>query len=209
MYDYQRIGVEFLVERETNHKLYHSALLCDEPGLGKTIQTVAAMYLNPKRTLLVLPNCVVNQWKELLELIFPESKIYLHHGLKRHKELADLEKELEDTQIVLTTYGMMKHLLPSIKWGRIVYDEVHFLRNPKTKRYRVASNMKSSTYIGLTGTPVNNDIVDIRSVYSVLGFPEAVLDETMSDYYEELNTNYILRRTKPDVMDVKPLVTDA
>ena len=114
--------------------------------------------------------------------------------------------QLVDTQIVLTTYGMMKHLLPNIKWGRIVYDEVHFLRNPKTKRYRVAIDMKSSSYVGLTGTPVNNHIVDIRSVYSVLGFPDAVLDETMSDYYEELNTKYILRRTKPDVMDENPLL---
>ena len=206
LYDYQRKGIKFIVDRETDPSFYNSALLCDEPGLGKTIQTVAAMYLNPKRTLLVLPNCVVNQWKALLELIFPESKIYLHHGLKRHKEIVDLEAELVDTQIVLTTYGMMKHLLPNIKWGRIVYDEVHFLRNPKTKRYRVAIDMKSSSYIGLTGTPVNNHIVDIRSVYSVLGFPDAVLDETMSEYYEELNTKYILRRTKPDVMDENPLL---
>ena len=87
-----------------------------------------------------------------------------------------------------------------------MYDEVHFLRNqnnalPCCDRHEIVILRRFDWY-----TPVNNHIVDIRSVYSVLGFPDAVLDETMSDYYEELNTKYILRRTKPDVMDENPLL---
>ena len=112
LYDYQRKGIKFIVDRETDPSFYNPALLCDEPGLGKTIQTVAAMYLNPKTNPIGIAELCGKPMEGLLELIFPESKIYLHHGLKRHKELVDLEAELVDTQIVLTTYGMMKHLLP-------------------------------------------------------------------------------------------------
>lgn len=205
LYDYQREGVRFMATRETDPSYRSASLLCDEPGLGKTIQTGALMWINPKSTtLLVLPKCVVSQWRDFLKVIFPEEDIYIHHGTKRCKSLEDLQEKLLTTRIVLTTFGTLKHLLLKIKWGRIIYDEVHYLRNPKTTRSVVAQNMRADCYLGLTGTIINNCINDIRTVYKVLNFPEAVLEKTAGEYFDELNRKYIIRRTKGDVCVENP-----
>ena len=206
LYEYQQEGVRFMVQRETDPEFRSAGLLCDEPGLGKTIQTVATMYINPKLTLLVLPKCVISQWRDVLKLIFPDVGIYIHHGQKRCFNLNELRDELSRSQIVLTTYGTFNDVLPLHKWGRIVYDEIHFLRNRKTSRSRAAREMNSSCYWGLTGTPVNNEIDDLKTIYKVLHFPEIVLEKSESDYFEDLNRRYIMRRTKRDVEDINPLL---
>lgn len=206
LYEYQEEGVHFMSQRETDPAFQGAGLLCDEPGLGKTIQTVATMWLNPQVTLLVLPNCVVSQWRDFLQLIFPEIGIYIHHGLKRCLTIDELKDELTRSKIVITTYGTFDNLLPRIKWGRIVYDEIHYLRNSNTNRSRVACEMKAKYYWGLSGTPVNNKIEDLRTLYDVLHFPSTLLNSSEATYYDSLNKRYILRRTKKDVSDINPLL---
>ena len=204
LFDYQEVGVKFMLERETNPKFRRAGLLCDEPGLGKTIQTGALMYMNDEKTLLVLPKCVLPQWRDFLSIIFPDIGIYVHHGIKRCLNITELKKELITSDIVLTTYGMLGDLLPKIKWGRIIYDEIHILRNSGTSRAQNAMKMRSKSYWGLTGTPVNNRIDDLRTIYKILHFPDAVLERKVSDYFSDLNAKYIMRRTKKQVEEFNP-----
>ncbi len=201
LYDYQKTGARFMLNREIQPDYRPASLLCDEPGLGKTIQTGALMYMNFKTTLLVLPKCVISQWNDFLKCIFPDVGIYIHHGTKRCSTRADFGMEMERSKFVLTTYGMFKEL-SHYRWGRIVYDEIHYLRNPESKRSRDARKMLAGCYLGLTGTPVNNKLNDLRTLYGILHFPEVLLDRSMSSYFDELNKRYILRRIKSDVEDV-------
>ena len=75
----------------------------DDPGLGKTIQTLAIMLLNSvSRTLIIVPNAVLSQWKEAIEHVFGENSVYVHHGNHRVKTNIQLYTIPAHTKIVLT-----------------------------------------------------------------------------------------------------------
>ena len=78
LYEYQKVGVSWMLNREKSQKTkIRGGLLCDEPGLGKTVQTCATMYGNQKlKTLLIVPGAVIHQWVNIIKAILPNLKIY-------------------------------------------------------------------------------------------------------------------------------------
>ena len=212
---YQTDGVNWMLDRELHSDKHSGGILADDCGLGKTIQTLATMYANKlQRTLLVVPNCVLHQWYDLCVLLFPKAAVILHHGPSRTKTSAELEALFKKTSIVVTTYGMIVNgkktkktptpvnsILQEIKWSRVVCDEIHILRNKKTKQSQSVKDLKTDIIWGLTGTPVQNSIADLKTLYTCLKFPSHLLKDD-SDYYAKLNSEYILRRTKADVVDM-------
>ena len=86
---YQEEGVNWMIRRERSRRPY--GLLCDEPGLGKTIQTIATFIGNPKkRTLLAVPTCVLKQWEGILNILM-EGKAYVFHGTVRPRRKKQLK----------------------------------------------------------------------------------------------------------------------
>ena len=226
LYPYQQEGVNWMINREIKPAVNPSikgGLLCDEPGLGKTIQTCAMMYGNrAKITLLVVPGSVIHQWEDAFDKILPTFGYYRHHGPGRlnYDEIIELIDD-GDIHIIITTLNMLYNrqnsdetvlhrVMQNYENGRIVIDEVHTIRNQRTKAHGLgkkcgAINIKAEYRWGLTGTPVQNSKADLKSLYGFIGLDKDWFrmqwggDDLMS--LMKLNSILMKRRTKDMVKD--------
>jgi SNF2 family DNA or RNA helicase len=203
---HQREGVKWMLKRETTEHMVNGGLVADEMGLGKTIQVLGTILSNYKvTTLIVLPLSILLQWRDQIELFVGHTPLIYHGGSKKHIDL----KTLSSSPIVLTTYGHVsinkynrENILHTIKWGRIVFDEGHHLRNTKTNIFRGASMLQSSIKWIITGTPIQNKKHDFYALCSIIGY-------TSSYYTDPTNLPAIakwslLKRTKKSVGIVIP-----
>jgi DNA repair protein RAD16 len=200
-----------MLEKENKSKIsgINGGLLCDEPGLGKTIQTCACIHGNRnsvgeiKRTLLILPQAVVSQWVNAITQIIPDASIYMHMGNNRCRTISELFNinVTGNWNIAITTFGLLytriknckdyrrqKTVLHQFTWDRIIIDEIHYIRNPGSKTAKLACLLKAKHKWGLTGTPIQNSCKDLISLYRFVGIPNKINNPT---YIESLNKIYI------------------
>lgn len=190
---HQLEGVEWCLNKERADTIKKGGIIADEMGLGKTILMLATMSINMvSRTLIVLPQCLLQQWHaEILRTTG-------HNALIYHKTNKFTLSELDDAFIVLSTYGTISYTkkpcpLFDIEWDRIICDEAHHIRNPKTNRYGCCKALRSPIWWLMTGTPIHNTSKDIKSLLKLLD---------VSDISDN-----ILRRTKADVgIKMPPIV---
>ena len=217
--EYQKDGINWMLDRElcpqmiSNNKVcgMNGGLLCDDPGLGKTIQTCGVLLGNRlKRTLIVLPISVMGQWKDTIKKILPDSNIHIHHGSSKIKSLEHFVSI--GCEIVLTTIGLVStngSILQKIPWNRVVIDEVHYIRNPSSKAFVGAKLLKSDIKWGLTGTPIQNSIKDIQTLYRYVFSVKGGINLTNKSLNEKqlsyLNKIYLKRRTKSEVEELEKL----
>ena len=220
--EYQCEGLAWaLTQERTGHILMGDAdvrggLLADEMGLGKTIQMIGAILCNPQRnTLVVVPRALLEQWEAvLLKTTGHQSVVF--HGNVRHEYTLE---ELQSSPIVITTYSTLatgcvstkkkkkkmvqkksvpkKNLLLEIKWGRVIFDEAHHLRNDNTRIFAGAKKVSSQIRWLITGTPIQNRKSDFYSLCDQLGIPERYY--TVPDNLSELVRLFIMKRTKQEV----------
>ena len=164
-------------------------------GLGKTIQTISTILLNPrpkgeasklshkvaKTTLVVAPLALIKQWEREIEDKVEDShalRVLVHHGPKRTKRGDDLRKY----DIVITTYQtvMSEHEASSDKpdgpkigcfgvhWYRIVLDEAHSIKNRNAKSTKAAYALQAEYRWCLTGTPMQNHLDELHSLIHFL-----------------------------------------
>jgi SNF2 family DNA or RNA helicase len=207
IHKYQKTGINWCVDKERNgvelekdkDKIY-GGLICDEMGLGKTFQiilTILSTYL-PK-TLIVLPRILLEQWEEIF-IKYLNHKPLIYHGKCKSKLAIE---DLKTAPIILTTYHMLLkqknqiNNIQEIEWDRIIFDEAHHLRNKKTKLYIAAVSLKSKIKWLITGTPIQNHMQDIYSLFDILKINKS---------YYKCETNFsiiveklILKRTKEEV----------
>ena len=193
---HQKHGVKWILKRETGEGI-QGGLICDEMGLGKTIQILGAMYSNPlKRTLIVLPNALLEQWCTTIKQLLKVEPLIFHGPVVKN-----LTKKLVNAHtITVTTYGMVaqnKSILRKIKWSRAVFDEAHHMRNTRTKAHKRACELKRKITWLMTGTPIQNKRADFYALCKVLGLSEDyyLKDENMS----EIASSFILKRTLKEV----------
>lgn len=201
---HQLEGFEWCMSRENSEpEGLKGGIICDEMGLGKTILMLGCtMINNVKRTLIVVPPALMNQWKQCIQL-FLKHNVCVYHGA-RVKNMT-LE-EIKSKQIVLTTYGMIasrgtsyQSLLWNIRWDRLICDEAHHMRNPKTNICKGAFRLHADIKWMVTGTPIQNSTTDIRVLFALLG--KVIRGEVeMRQYIRD----YVLRRTKKSVGIVLP-----
>jgi len=197
---HQKKAVEWCLKRE-NASENKGGIIADEMGLGKTIEILGTVYSNPmNHTLIVLPYSLLSQWTKIIENIFP-GKALVFHGVKRNIFSIDFIKE---HPIVLTTYGavtkkkiepVIENQLYNIEWDRIIYDEAHHIRNKTTGVNTGVHKLKTAITWLLTGTPIQNSIEDLYSLFELLGF------KNRSQYFKKehvLLEEYMLRRTKEE-----------
>ncbi|MBW2709301.1 MAG: DEAD/DEAH box helicase, partial [Deltaproteobacteria bacterium] len=218
---YQELGVEWI------HFLYQNGfggLLCDDMGLGKTHEVMAFMVglleqdKRCKPFLVVCPTTVLSHWNNIVRRYAPILKPVIYHGIQR-----DLTRALDDHQLLLTSYGILRQdmaALETLDFSVAVFDEVQNLKNPQTKRYQSAKKINARMKLGLTGTPIENRLGELKALLDLtlpgyLGKDadfenryvkpvENHADEERRVQLSSLIAPFTLRRKKESVLDDLP-----
>lgn len=197
---YQLDGVEWMSEREKGGKFCRGGIIADEMGLGKTIMMIGNILKNfSMPNLIVLPVVLIEQWKEQFIRTTGHNPV-IYHGHHVKKLSSSI---LSEAPIVLTTYGTLisdfkrKKNLFGVEWKRIIFDEAHHLRNKKTKVAKVVCMLKSEIKWLITGTPIQNHINDLYSLFEILKIERS--DFIKGEVLRELAGKVILKRTKSEV----------
>lgn len=200
---HQFSGVQWMVQNETRcnpPQGRRGGFIADEMGLGKTIMMIGTFISNlVPRTLVVLPNVLVNQWyDEILRTTGHRALIY--HGPAKN---TINEEQLNKALIVLTTYNTIAIsknkgpcLLHDVVWNRVVFDEAHHLRN-RNSRWTGSKRLKTPIRWLISGTPIQNKRQDFYNLCSALRLPTSYYCQ--KENLRELVENFVLRRTKKDV----------
>jgi non-specific serine/threonine protein kinase len=203
------------------------ACLADDMGLGKTIQILALLTVLKKKrpsarakpSLLVLPASLLANWKAEMARFTPTLRaVFVHPSETAKEDIARMAKDpagaLEAADVALTTYGMLlrQEWLLDVPWQLVVIDEAQAIKNPTARQTKSVKRLKADVRIALTGTPVENRLSDLWSLFDficpgLLGsqskFKEFVkkLNDRERDRYAPLRRlvqPYILRRLKTD-----------
>lgn len=185
---HQYEGVKWCLKREKSG----GGIIADEMGLGKTIIMLGTMYSNKKKkTLIVLPVSLIEQWNQQIKKTMGIEAV-IYHG----KQKKEAKKKVNDKKypIIITSYTTLinEPLLQDYKWNRIVYDEAHYLRNDKTIRYEICSEIDANITWLITGTLIQNKINDFYNLCDIANIPH---ERNMSKTIQK----YVLRRTKENV----------
>jgi hypothetical protein len=218
---YQETGVNWLWFLSN---LGLGACLADDMGLGKTVQVLALLSVLKKRaagkpSLLVLPASLLANWKSEMQRFTPTLRGMFVHPSETPKESLERlaehpERSLQETDLVLTTYGMLlrQPWLLDVAWRLAVLDEAQAIKNPAARQTKIVKRLKADARIVLTGTPVENRLSDLWSLFDflcpgLLGSQEKfkkfvkTLESRPQNRYAPLRAlvqPYILRRLKTD-----------
>jgi non-specific serine/threonine protein kinase len=215
---YQKLGVQWLW---TLRGLELGGCLADDMGLGKTIQVLAVLSLSLRNKekgtdLLVVPASIVDNWRLEIERFAPELKVLIAHPSRiPSTELKRLSrKELEAHDAVITTYGtaMRTEWMKEHPWRTVILDEAQAIKNPGAKQTKAVKALESKWRLALTGTPVENRLGDLWSIFDFLnpgllgsakafnGFCKSMASGKQGGYapLRKLVNPYILRRLKTD-----------
>ncbi|MEI8373369.1 MAG: DEAD/DEAH box helicase [Planctomycetota bacterium] len=220
---YQTTGVDWL---RFLTGLGLGACLADDMGLGKTIQ-ILALFLDlkgqktpkPKPSLLVLPASLLGNWKAEMARFAPTLRATFLHPAETPKEelgriAADPAGALKNLDVVVTSYSMLlrQEWLMDIRWQLAVLDEAQAIKNPGAQQTKAVKRLQADARIVLTGTPVENRLSDLWSLFDficpgLLGTQTKFKDfakklgERQENRYAPLRSlvqPYILRRMKTD-----------
>ncbi|MBL7132208.1 MAG: DEAD/DEAH box helicase [Candidatus Omnitrophica bacterium] len=214
---YQQNGLNWLYFL---HSLQFGACLADDMGLGKTIQVLAFLTLIKKKdigsnSLLIIPASLLANWQNEIHRFAPSLKYFIAHpGVNpQSREILTKNKVIGKYDLVITTYAMLQKYesLRSTEWCYVVLDEAQAIKNPGTKQTKAVKQLKSYNRIILTGTPIENRLSDLWSLYDFINPGLLGNIKEFSDYVKGLNSDpnqysrlkdvispYLLRRLKTD-----------
>lgn len=167
---YQKTGYTWLRYMD---ELGFGACLADDMGLGKTVQVLAYLekLRNAKkeaRVLLIVPASLLGNWEKEAERFAPDMDYRILHGKPSAALAAELEEN--DAFLTLTTYGMAARLkgLQAKNWDCVILDEAQAIKNPLTKQTREIKKLPCRMRIAMTGTPIENDLTNLWSLFDFL-----------------------------------------
>jgi len=154
------------------------ACLADDMGLGKSAQTIAllldersgAVTKAAEPVLIICPTSVVGNWQRELARFAPSLSVLPHYGADRLRG-DDLQDEARSHDVLLTSYALLVRDLPvlqTIGFRGVVLDEAQNIKNPETKQSKAARALKTDWRVALTGTPVENHVGDLWSLFEFL-----------------------------------------
>ena len=220
---YQRRGAGWLWYLR---RLGLGACLADDMGLGKTIEAIglllharavaAAQGIVLTPTLLICPTSVVANWRHEIERFAPTMQAMVHHGSGR-LDGTDFAAALAEHDLVITSYGTARRdidLLQKIEWSTLILDEAQNIKNPAAKQTQAVRRIPAASRIALTGTPVENRLLELWSIMEFLNpgylgsrehfrqqyvLPiERYNDESAAGELRRLVQPFLLRRLKTD-----------
>ncbi|XP_050435518.1 SWI/SNF-related matrix-associated actin-dependent regulator of chromatin subfamily A containing DEAD/H box 1 homolog [Adelges cooleyi] len=175
---YQMIGLNWLMLMNSQ-KL--NMMLADEMGLGKTVQIIAflAHLKETGRThpelpqLIVVPASTLDNWYQEFERWCPSLKVEKYHGSmdeRRYLRSEWIKYGFGDIDVILTTYSCAansneeKKMFRTKEFHYIIYDEAHKLKNMTSQTFEIFSNFNGNYKILLTGTPLQNNLLELMSL---------------------------------------------
>lgn len=206
-YSYQWEGIKFLIERE-------SALLGDDMGTGKTIQSIlAARFLfqsgTAKRALILAPISVLPNWDRELEKWAPSLRVTFVRGSPEARHICwDIP-----AHIWVTTYDTLRQDIDYLKarklaeFDLVILDEAQKIKNPGTGLSAAVRQLNATYRWGLTGTPIENKIEDLATIFSFLK-PRLFPKNLSKDEAPRILQPYFLRRRKSEVLTDLPSLTE-
>lgn len=217
---YQKTGYTWLRYMD---ELGFGACLADDMGLGKTVQVLAYLEKLRKtkkeaRVLLIVPASLLGNWEMEAERFTPDMERCILHG----KPSAALSAELEagGAFLTITTYGIAARLkdLQTVNWDCVILDEAQAIKNPLTKQTREIKKLPCRMRIAMTGTPIENDLTNLWSLFDFLNKGLLGSSEEFRRYcarlrehpegYARLKTMvapFLLRRMKTDKRIIEDL----
>jgi superfamily II DNA or RNA helicase len=220
---YQKEGYNWFSFLRSHH---FGGCLADDMGLGKTIQTLALLQKVKEEetdhhspTLIVMPTSLIYNWQNEAKKFTPKLKVFAHIGTNRLKHTKNFHKY----DIILTTYGTIRLDVEFIKqfcFNYLILDESQVIKNPASKITKAVKELWCNNKLILSGTPVENSVVDLWSQMSFLNpgllggityfknnfaVPiERKKDEDKVDKLQKIIRPFVLRRTKDQVASELP-----
>ena len=218
LYDYQKSGAAF-IDSMIDKGL--GVLLADEMGLGKTIQAIyviqSMLRKNRRPVLVIVTAANLANWIREIEKFAPDLAISVHAGSSR----AGASQYIKFGDVLITTYQIVLRdvaFMTEIDWSLIVLDEAQNIKNFESKQAKAVCNLSKKSAIAITGTPIENSLSDIWSIFqflhpALLGTQDEFRDRfpdtnSAADLLSRLIAPFVVRRSVLEVADDLPERTD-
>ncbi|MCC6342229.1 MAG: DEAD/DEAH box helicase [Bryobacterales bacterium] len=216
---YQQVGVRWLYLLA---RLGLGACLADDMGLGKTIQVLSLLLVlkreaaESRPSLLVAPASLLANWASEMERFAPGLRaLVAHPSAIPMPELKKMPpRQLSQTDLVITSYGALLRIpwLRGVSWRLAVLDEAQAIKNPGARQTQAVKQLDAGARLALTGTPVENRLGDLWSIFDFINpgllgsakqfsaYAKRIAASPHPSYgpLRELVRPYILRRLKTD-----------
>ncbi|OGO79807.1 MAG: hypothetical protein A2Y21_03330 [Clostridiales bacterium GWC2_40_7] len=208
---YQICGVNWMMFLS---KYGMGGILADDMGLGKTLQILALLQCSHGQgtSIVVCPKTLINNWYEEVMKFTPEMKVLIPEGSAAQRK-SQIEK-LAEYDLVITSYPLIRNDLENYSAFRFRYcilDEAQYIKNPDSETARSIKTLSAETRLALTGTPMENSMLELWSVYDFLmpGFlaSRKEFNEHFNDSPDLLRERikpFMLRRTKTEMLPELP-----
>jgi SNF2 family DNA or RNA helicase len=213
---YQRQGFDWLARSAAWGV---GVCLADDMGLGKTVQILSLLLSRSEQgpTLVVAPTSVCSNWRDETKKFTPSLEVKILQDVDRERTI----KSMKAGEILITSYGLMCTNLDALKrvsWNTLVLDESQAIKNSRTQRFKAAVSLRADFRIAATGTPVENHMGELWSVFRFLNPGLLGAESSFASRYgnspealenlKDLIAPFLLRRLKKDVLKDLPAKTD-
>ncbi|MGL5348693.1 MAG: SNF2 helicase associated domain-containing protein [Peptostreptococcaceae bacterium] len=212
--NYQIDGFKFF---NTLSHYEFGGILADEMGLGKTIQAISFLLSKEnKKSIVVTPTSLIYNWKDEFENFAPSLKVLVMHGDKNQR--IEAFNTIGEYDIILTTYATLRNDFDYYKemyFDYMIIDEAQNIKNPNAQNTETVKNINASVKFALTGTPIENNLVELWSIFDYLmpgylfnqkSFENKFVGSKKENIKElkKMINPFILRRLKKDVLTELP-----
>lgn len=220
--DYQELGIKWL---STLAEIGFGGILADEMGLGKTLQTI--MFIkqrlkadSSRNFLIVCPTSLIYNWESEFKKYAPNIRVKVIADLRKKRE--KVFDELQNYEVFITSYGLLREDIEkykNIEYDTFIIDEAQTIKNVNALITKAVKQINASTRIALTGTPIENSILELYSIFDFVmpgffgtvnnfqkkynGILKDVNDPIKQEFLSLINP-FILRRKKKDVIKELP-----
>lgn len=163
--NYQKKGFRWIW---TNLSKGFNVCIADDMGLGKTVQVIAVITkmkekkMLENKALVICPTTLMGNWVKEIKKFSPGLSFSVYHGT---------ERQMENTDVIITSYGVIRRDISDLEkeeFSVVIIDEAQNIKNPVTSQSIAVKKLKSGKKIAMTGTPVENRLIELWSIYDFL-----------------------------------------